>query len=211
MKKRLPKNSYFTLNYLSRSRWNSLWIQIYEVVTKDPKSVLEIGSGSGINGYVLKQFGINVLTMDNDKKLHPDILGDVRKIPLKENSFDLVTCFQVLEHIKFSDVPKAITEICRVTKKYAVISIPEPYNSFVEIKLKLLPFVPRVSFLRKINPFPSIIKPLPVNGPHKWELNRPGFKKNQFEDILTEVGFKIVKTFYPSENLYHRFYVLEKI
>lgn len=210
MKKKFVHNPYFTIDYLSRSRWNSLWVQINEVVSRNPKSVLEVGAGSGINGYVLKQFGINVRTMDNDKSLRPDVLGDIRRIPLKDGSFDLVTCFQVLEHIKFSDVPKAITEISRVTKKYVIISVPEPYNSFVELKLKLLPFVPKLAFVRKINFFPSLTKPLPANGPHKWELSRTGFEKKQFEDILTNHGLKIIKTFYSSENLYHRFYILEK-
>ena len=32
--------------------------------------------------------------MDIDKKLYPDIIGSITDIPLKEDSFEVVVCFE---------------------------------------------------------------------------------------------------------------------
>lgn len=203
-------NHYFTLDYLSHSRWNSFWYQIKETLESSPASVLEVGKGSGLLTFVLTELGVSVTTIDPDKRLAPHKVGDVRKLPFKDSSFDTVTCFQVLEHIPFADVPKAISELARVSKKNVIISIPEPYNSFIAMSLKLIPFLRKTTFVRKITLFPSLLKKLPKGGTHHWELNRPGFSESSLKTIFLKNSLSITKTFCPEENLYHRFYVLSK-
>lgn len=63
------------------------------------------------------------------KKLFPNLTfkeGSAYKLPYKDNSFDLVVCTEVLEHL---DAPsKILKEILRVSKKYLLISVPnEPF------------------------------------------------------------------------------------
>lgn len=63
------------------------------------------------------------------KKLFPDLKfrqGSVYELPYKDESFDLVVCTEVLEHLE--DPIKALREMLRVSKKHLIISVPnEPF------------------------------------------------------------------------------------
>jgi SAM-dependent methyltransferase len=59
----------------------------------------------------------------------PILTGDVRSLPYPDNSFDLVLCLEVLEHLR--DFKLALEEIVRVASKYIIISVPrEPWFSW---------------------------------------------------------------------------------
>ena len=52
--------------------------------------------------------------------------GDIYKLPYKSNSFDLVVCTEVLEHLE--NPKKALRELIRVSGKYILLSVPnEPF------------------------------------------------------------------------------------
>lgn len=103
-----------------------------------PESVLDAGCGEGFtmdkiskSGLVKKIEGIEY-SKDSiilGKKLFPNLKftqGTVYELPYKNNSFDLVICTEVLEHLE--DPTKALKEMLRVSKKYLIISVPnEPF------------------------------------------------------------------------------------
>jgi len=45
-------------------------------------------------------------------------------LPYEDNSFELVTCFDIFEHLFIEEIFKAIKEICRVAKKYVLMRSP---------------------------------------------------------------------------------------
>jgi SAM-dependent methyltransferase len=51
------------------------------------------------------------------------------KLPYEDNSFDCVLCLDVLEHL--DNIHEVFDELCRVTKKYLIISLPNPWASFM--------------------------------------------------------------------------------
>jgi len=60
------------------------------------------------------------------------IKGDIYKLPYKNNSFDLVICTEVLEHL--DNPKKAYRELIRVSRKYVLISVPnEPFFTIQRI------------------------------------------------------------------------------
>ena len=72
---------------------------------------LNIGGGSlEYSSY----FG-NTVVLDIAQSTGPDILGDAHFLPLRDESFDIVVCTEVLEHLK--EPQKAIDEMKRVVKK----------------------------------------------------------------------------------------------
>lgn len=63
------------------------------------------------------------------QKLFPNLNfreGSAYELPYKDNSFDLVVCTEVLEHL---DHPaKVLSEILRTSRRYVLISVPnEPF------------------------------------------------------------------------------------
>lgn len=50
-------------------------------------------------------------------------------IPFPDNSFDCVLCLDVLEHL--DSIHAVFDELTRVSKKYVIISLPNPYRDFI--------------------------------------------------------------------------------
>ena len=63
--------------YDDAERWMSYWHQLRVVLAVRPKTVLEIGPGSGVFKAYLEQAGVTVKTLDIDDARRPDFVGDV--------------------------------------------------------------------------------------------------------------------------------------
>jgi 2-polyprenyl-3-methyl-5-hydroxy-6-metoxy-1,4-benzoquinol methylase len=102
------------------------------------KSVLEVGCGEGfiLNKLKDEDIGNNWEGIDYSKeavaigkKIHPFLdlkQGSIYDSKFKDNSFDLVVCTEVLEHL--DNPKKALEEVLRISKKYVLLSVPnEPF------------------------------------------------------------------------------------
>jgi 2-polyprenyl-3-methyl-5-hydroxy-6-metoxy-1,4-benzoquinol methylase len=111
---------------------------------KTVDSILDVGCGEGFtlnrlreNKIGEKLEGIEYLqaAIDLGKKTYPDIKitkGTIYDLPYKTNSFDLVLCTEVLEHL--NKPQDALKELVRVSKKYLVISVPnEPFFMLAQL------------------------------------------------------------------------------
>lgn len=104
----------------------------------NPKNILDVGCGEGFTLHRLREKnigeeleGIDFLktAIEIGKKQYPDLTlkeGSIYDLSYKDNSFDLVLCTEVLEHLV--DPQKALRELARVSKKYLLLSVPnEPW------------------------------------------------------------------------------------
>jgi len=196
-------NQYKFQKYVYPERWASYWHQINEILKLSPQSVLIIGNGDGIVSEVLKKSIKQVKTFDIESKLEPDIIGSVDDITLSNNSFDVVLCCEVLEHLPFKKFEKCLEEIKRIAKKDIVLSLPH-FGPSIKFSFKIL-FIKEIKFSFKI-PFLITHK---FNGEHYWEIGKKGYSSRKIRKILNKY-FKIKKEFIPFESQYHHFYVLEK-
>ena len=137
----VPKEHYFE-KYDDVTRFISYFYQIDIVRELKPSNVLEIGIGNKTTANYLKQNGINIDTCDIDKELDPDYVADIRDLPFEDKSYDAVLACEILEHIPWKDVDKALNELHRISKKYVVISIPYSSAGF-ELLLKF-PLIGRI-------------------------------------------------------------------
>ncbi len=150
-------------------------------------SFLEVGCGLGYFSQEAKKRGAKVTGIDIGKKLIARcrkeipggrfIVASADKLPFANNSFDIVLCTEVIEHV--NKPLKTISEIKRVVKPGGVIVLTTPNKLF-------RPFFLLLSFLR-IRPY---------RGNENW------FYQAKLVSIFNEMGLVILKKhhfnfFYP--------------
>lgn len=105
------------------SLYRALWIKIFI----KPRNCLDVGCGTGQLVYFLRKLGIEAYGIEisryalecANREIKPYLKeGNITKIPYDDNIFDLVTTFDVLEHIERPKLKKAVDETVRVTKKW---------------------------------------------------------------------------------------------
>ncbi|HKB88296.1 MAG TPA: methyltransferase domain-containing protein [Patescibacteria group bacterium] len=218
----IAKKHYLSNKYEDFNLWIDYWYQKKFLIETKPNKILEIGKGTGTLEMILERDGYNFTTLDIDKDLSPDVVGDVTKLPFKDNSYDTSCAFEVLEHIPFEEFSIALKELRRVSKKYVVISLPYAtiffsfafqlfyMKSFSKIFrfLGLKPFEP--SYINFSIPLFFLDKKGMIKA-HAWEIGRKNLSIFKIRKVIREQGFLIVKEsgriFYP----YHRFFVLKKL
>jgi len=196
-------NFYNTKYYLNHDRWFSYYQQLKKIHQIKPKKILEVGIGNGFLKRMLADEFI-IKTFDCNPKLKPDILGDIRQIKLDRNSFDLVCCFQVLEHLPFNQLKICLQELHRVSNKYVLISLP-----YARIDLKLEFKLPLLGFYRFFSTIPRFYQKHQFDGQHYWEIGKKGFTLKTIKQIL-ELYFTIEKIDNYYDNPYHIFFKLKK-
>lgn len=86
-----------------------------------------------ICGKMISKF--KVKRLDIDPNMKPDILGDIRDLPVESNSIDILTCSHVIEHLFQHEVFKALSEFARVLKPDGLcfITCPDLQATAVEV------------------------------------------------------------------------------
>lgn len=108
------------------------------VQAQHPESVLDAGCGEGFTAEIFLQampaldltgFDPHMPSVELARLRNPRakiLEGDIYNIPFEDNSFDVVGCFEVLEHLH--DAPGALAELARVARRAVVMSVPhEPF------------------------------------------------------------------------------------
>ena len=119
-----PLKKYVIANFL-----NNIITELNEC---NPKTVLDVGSGEGIaSNMIRKNVNANMdmmdISIDNLKIAKRyvksnKICGSIYNLPFRDNAYDTIMCLEVLEHL--DEPAKAFKEIKRVSRSYAVISVP---------------------------------------------------------------------------------------
>jgi len=123
-------------NYIDYS-WNRLGSYFQRtakhIVNKfSPASALDVGCAKGFLVKALVDLGVNASGIDPSNYAISAVLPDIKErikqgiaqaLPYEENLFDIVTCFDVLEHIHENEVPQVLSEMFRVTKQWLIIRV----------------------------------------------------------------------------------------
>lgn len=103
-----------------------------------PQKILDAGCGEGFIlhklyehkiGKTLEGIDSSGIAIKTGKKIHSFLdlkIADIYNLPYKNNSFDLVVCTEVLEHLENSKA--ALNDILRVSSRYLLLTVPnEPW------------------------------------------------------------------------------------
>lgn len=203
MIKQVNKGHYDFLRYVKKNRFMSYYYQLTYIYNINPKSILDIGPGNNFLKNVLKE-NFYIKTLDIDRDVRADFNGSIDDAPIESESFDLVCCFEVLEHLPFVKFEKSLLEIHRISKRYILISLPFSNFDF-KICFKL-PFLREIKIRFLVSKF---YKKHKFDGEHYWEIGKFGYKKERIIKII-EKYFIIKDIKIPYENSYHMFFYLIK-
>lgn len=198
------KTPYYNDSYDSKERFCSYWHQIDEIRKLSPRKVLEIGIGNGFVTNYLRHKGLSLTTLDPVQELRPNIVGSVLNLPVAGNAFDVVSCCQVLEHLKYRDFTRALIEIARVSKSYVVLSLPDKTTVYrIDLNLPRLPTIRRL--LHHPRHRPDVHH---FDGEHYWEIGKKGYSLKRIEYDIRQAALKILKNYRVFEFPYQRFFIL---
>jgi len=114
---------------LSLERHRLLWLFLKTKTDffSSPKKVLHVAPEQCFYKLFRKQKNLDYLTTDLYSPL-ADVKADICNLPFKDNSYDVIFCNHVLEHI--TDDKKAMQELYRVLKPggFGVFQIPQDLN-----------------------------------------------------------------------------------
>lgn len=180
-------NDFERQYYESETFWNDTLndplsqLRIKETVSfipNDVSNLVDIGCGNGVflNYLANERKEIKSLGVDRSetalKYLKVEkLLGSIEKIPLDDNSFDCVTCLEVIEHIPFNNYKLALSELARVAKKYLIVSVP--FNENLEENRNQCPECKSIFNI---------------------ELHFRSFDKAKMNNLFLDFGFQQIKT-----------------
>jgi len=197
----VPADFYRGPDYDSLSRFVSYWYQIDEVRRAEPANLLEIGVGNGFLSRYLRHHGYDVVTLDINAQVRPDISASVSQLPVGEGAVDVTCAFEVLEHVELGDVIGALAEIRRVTRRRALLSVPNrtPAHTFQ--------YSLAGSRRRWLMQRGRSRAQLPHY--HRWEIGCEGISLGDLERWIRAAGFRVDRDYRLFEHPYHHFFALE--
>jgi len=111
------------------------------------KNVLDVGSGEGsvlhfldksnfcdtVTAVEISKSGVEKINARKLKSIKEVLLFDGYKLPFADNSFDLVTCSHVLEHVEH---PRMLLREIKRVSKFQIIEVPIDFSYKVDSKVE---------------------------------------------------------------------------
>lgn len=171
---------------------------------KKSDTVLDIGCSWGGSSYYFMKLVNRIVGVDIDRDSMKDakeILGknyykfapicsDATCLPFKEETFDIVMCIEIIEHI--TEDKLFIKELHRVLKKGGYLYLTTPNSSVPPNRFDPAPLVPKW-----LKPDPSQLDAVYGQYGHV----RDGYTSVEIENVLEESGFEIEKHDYAFKRI----------
>lgn len=122
----LPNKDLLCPNCGSLARDRRLWQLVKDNYIKNDISILDFSPSRSLFRKWKKEKNINYTASDLSGNFIADVSYDMTKIAAKENSFNLIICYHILEHIIEDE--KAMKELYRVLKPEGIILIQTPFK-----------------------------------------------------------------------------------
>jgi SAM-dependent methyltransferase len=84
------------------------------------ETALDVATGGGHVANLLREAGLNVVTIDPAPGMKPDVVSRAEEIPFADASFDVVACRVAAHH--FQDPAGALKEMARVSRSLVLVA-----------------------------------------------------------------------------------------
>jgi SAM-dependent methyltransferase len=123
---RLPNQDLLCPNCGSLSRDRRLWKLISTTHLQPNIQILDFSPSRSLFRKWKKVSTVKHIASDLSGDFMADVTYNITQIPEKENSFDLIICYHILEHVV--DDAKAMSELFRVLKPKGTVLIQTPFK-----------------------------------------------------------------------------------
>lgn len=124
-----PRNNVLSPSSLSLERHRLLWLFLQKETNffRDPLKVLHFAPEQAFYQRFKKQKNLKYTTTDLNSPL-ADVKADITQLPFDNESFDVILCNHVLEHIP--DDTRAMDELYRIMKRggWGIFQVPLDHN-----------------------------------------------------------------------------------
>lgn len=206
------KSEYYAQErYGSLPRFISYYHQIDALRKYRGKKVLFVGVGDGLVPHYLRTIsGVAVTTLDFDPELKPDVVADIRSIPVVDATYDAVAVFEVLEHLPFTEFETVLLELARVSKGDVIVSLPYRHTG-IDIAFKF-PYVRTLfsrDYLRFLFTWPISFPGIAITKQHYWEIDNKLTTFARVRESLKKT-FSIEREYASFMDAYRHFFILKK-
>lgn len=201
------KNVYHEGGYYHKARWATFYYQYQHIFNSGARKVLEIGPGGGVLTQTLRDHGVEVVTLDIDPGIRPDVVGDALDLPFEDGSFDAVVAFEVLEHVPFMFFKAALEEMGRVSRKDVFVSLPDHARSLLRLDLKL-PWLRERHWSLRVPAFDNERFWAPCG--HCWEVGNLKYPLRKVKESISRAGLELRHTAVHNDAPMTRFFLMSK-
>lgn len=201
------------LNKLDFLNWFRFFHILKDVLNLKPEEIVEVGSGDGLLRNCLKPLVKSYRTLDINANLQPDVVADIRDRQAELlASADCVIVADVLEHIPFHDLDRAMTNILSYLREngHALITIPHRRSNFLFMTPTQVPHVVTVptGFLSPGSFYRRFIKrKIWIDPDHCWEIGDGTVRTPDVDRVFQNAGFVTARF---QKLLYVDYWVLKK-
>lgn len=191
---RLSPRQY--LSGLDFYTWTRHYHVIRDLCASEHGDVLEVGTGDGVVRRCVQPFVASYTVMDVNEQLKPDVLGNLLDPqPALAARFDAVVCTEVLEHLPFEQLARAVAQLASFLRPGGRLYLTLPHRKghmlVVTPRQRLLKWrfpVGLTSLSEAWNRF--VRRRIWIDPHHCWEIGDGRVRRTDVERVLQAAGLR---------------------
>ena len=177
--------------------WTRHFHVLHDLLAREQGDVIEVGTGDGVVRRCAGPFMRSYRVMDINPALQPDVVGNLLDPqPALAASADAVVCAEVLEHLPFEALPRALAQLQGFLRPGGRLYLTLPHRKahvlFVSPRQRLRPLRFPVGLLSLSEAWNRFVRRrIWIDPHHCWEIGDGRVRRRDVERLLAEGGWRV--------------------